>query len=105
VAIPVYQLHVRHAHEAVLKEDLYTMRNAIDQYAQDKGKAPQSLDDLISAGYMRAIPRDPFTGNNTSWQVVQEDVMQSLDQTAPGITDVHSGSNLTSSEGTAYSSW
>jgi general secretion pathway protein G len=105
VAIPVYQLHVHHAHEAVLKEDLYTMRNAIDQYAQDKGKAPQSLDDLISAGYMRAIPRDPFTGNNTSWQVVQEDVMQSLDQTAPGITDVHSGSNLTSSEGTAYSSW
>jgi general secretion pathway protein G len=105
VAIPVYQLHVRHAHEAVLKEDLYTMRNAIDQYAQDKGKAPQSLDDIVSAGYMRAIPKDPFTGNNTSWQVVQEDVMQSLDQTAPGITDVHSGSNLTSSEGTAYSSW
>lgn len=105
VAIPVYQLHVLHAREAVLKEDLYSMRNAIDQYSQDKAKAPQTLDDLVSAGYLRAIPKDPFTGNNTSWQPVQEDVLQSLDQTAPGITDVHSGSNLTSSEGTAYSSW
>jgi general secretion pathway protein G len=105
VAIPIYQIHVLHAHEAVLKEDLYTMRNAIDQYSQDKGKAPQSLDDLVSAGYMRAIPKDPFTNTNTSWQAVQEDVLQSLDQTAPGITDVHSGSNQTSSEGTAYSTW
>lgn len=104
-AIPVYRMHLLHAHEAVLKEDLYTMRNAIDQYTQDKSKAPQDLSDLVSAGYLRAIPKDPFTSNNTSWQVVQEDVLQSIDQTAPGITDVHSGSNLTSSEGTAYSSW
>ena len=104
-AIPVYRMHLLHAHEAVLKEDLYTMRNAIDQYTQDKSKAPQDLSDLVSAGYLRAIPKDPFTNNNTSWQVVQEDVLQSIDQTAPGITDVHSGSNLTSSEGTAYSSW
>lgn len=105
VAVPVYKMHILHAHETVLKEDLYTMRNAIDQYTQDKGKAPQDLSDVVSAGYLRAIPKDPFTGNNTSWQVVQEDVLESIDQTAPGITDVHSGSNLTSSEGTAYSSW
>lgn len=104
-AVPVYKLHLLHAHEAVLKEDLYTMRNAIDQYTQDKGKAPQDLSELVSAGYLRAIPRDPFTGDSASWQVVQEDVLQSLDQTAPGITDVHSGSNLTGSDGTAYSSW
>jgi general secretion pathway protein G len=104
-AVPVYRMHLLHANEAVLKEDLYTMRNAIDQYAQDKNKAPQDLSDLVSAGYLRAIPKDPFTNNNTSWQVVQEDVLQSIDQTAPGISDVHSGSTLTGSDGTAYSSW
>jgi general secretion pathway protein G len=105
VAIPIYQTHVIHAREAVLKEDLYSMRSAIDQYSQDKAKAPQSLDDLVSAGYLRAIPRDPFTNSNSTWQTVQEDVLESLDQTAPGITDLHSGSNLTGSDGTAYSSW
>ena len=105
VAIPVYQTHLRHANEAVLKEDLYTLRNAIDQYTQDKAKAPQSLDDIVSAGYLRMLPKDPFTNSNTSWQTVQEDVMESVDQTAPGISDVHSGSNATSTEGTAYSSW
>ena len=105
VAIPVYQTHLRHANEAVLKEDLYTLRNAIDQYTQDKAKAPQSLNDIVSAGYLRMLPKDPFTNSNTSWQTVQEDVMESVDQTAPGISDVHSGSNATSTEGTAYSSW
>lgn len=105
IAVPIYQTHVRHAHEAVLKEDLFTMRQAIDQYTQDKSKAPQSLDDLVSAGYIRAIPKDPFTNDSSSWQTVQEDTMMAIDQTQPGITDVHSGSNQTSTEGTAYSSW
>ncbi len=91
--------------EAFLKEDLYTLRNAIDQYTQDKAKAPQDLNDIVSAGYLRTLPRDPFTNSNTSWQTVQEDVLESVDQTAPGISDVHSGSNATSTEGTAYSSW
>jgi general secretion pathway protein G len=105
VAIPVYQLHLRHANEAVLKEDLYTLRNAIDQYTQDKSKAPQDLNDLVSAGYLRAIPKDPFTSSNSTWQTVQEDTMSAIDQTQPGITDVHSGSNLNGTDGTAYSSW
>ncbi|HYX52437.1 MAG TPA: prepilin-type N-terminal cleavage/methylation domain-containing protein [Candidatus Limnocylindrales bacterium] len=105
VAVPIYKLHVIHAHEAALKQDLRTMRDAIDQYVQDKGKAPQALDDLVSAGYMRVIPNDPFTHQNNTWQVVQEDTLQAIDQTQPGISDVHSGSSLTSSEGTAYSSW
>lgn len=105
VAIPRYQIHLRRAHEAVLKEDLHTLRDAIDQYTQDKSKAPQSLDDLVSAGYIRAIPKDPFTNDTASWQTVQEDTMMAIDQTEPGITDVHSGSNQTSTEGTAYSSW
>jgi general secretion pathway protein G len=105
VAVPVYQIHIKHANEAVLKQDLYTLRNAIDQYTQDKMKAPQTLDDLVSAGYLRALPKDPFTNASNTWQPVQEDVMMALDQTQPGITDVHSGSNLTSTEGTPYSSW
>jgi general secretion pathway protein G len=105
IAAPIYRNHILRANEAVLKQDLYTMRNAIDQYTQDKSKAPQSLDDLVSAGYLRQLPKDPFTNSNSSWQVTQEDALQSVDQTQPGISDVHSGSNLTSSEGTAYSSW
>jgi general secretion pathway protein G len=105
IAVPIYNIHLRHAKEAVLKEDLYSMRNAIDQYTQDKLKAPQDLSDLVSSGYLHALPKDPFTNSSETWQAVQEDVIMALDQTQPGITDVHSGSNLMSSEGTAYSSW
>ena len=105
VMIPVYRLHILHAHEAVLKEDLYNMRQAIDQFTQDKGKAPQDLNDIVSAGYLRAIPKDPFTNAADTWQTVQEDVLTSIDQTAPGITDVKSGSSQVSSDGTAYSTW
>src|SRR5215510_10571802 len=104
VMVPIYKIHVLHAKEAVLKEDLYHMRTAIDQYTQDKGKAPQALDDIVTAGYLHALPKDPFTHAN-DWQTVQEDVLTSIDQTQPGISDVKSSSNLISSEGTAYSSW
>src|SRR5262249_28900658 len=61
VMIPVYKMHILHANEAVLKQDLRHMRDAIDQYTQDKGKAPQDLNDLVSSGYLHAIPKDPFT--------------------------------------------
>ena len=105
VAVPVYRVHLLHANEAALKEDLYTLRNSIDQYTEDKSKAPQDLNDLVTAGYLRMLPKDPFTNSNSSWQPVQEDVLTSIDQTQPGISDVHSGSNSTSSEGTPYSSW
>lgn len=105
IAIPVYRQHLLHAKEAVLKEDLYSMRNAIDQYVQDKGKAPQDLNDLVTAGYLRLLPKDPFTDSNSSWQPVQEDVLTSVDQTEPGISDVHSGSSATGSDGTAYNTW
>ena len=104
IMVPVYKIHLLHANEAVLKEDLYHMRNAIDQYTQDKGKAPQTLDDIVSAGYLHAIPKDPFT-HAADWQVLQEDVLESVDQTAPGISDVKSASTGTSSEGTPYNSW
>ena len=105
IAVPVYTQHLRHAKEAVLKEDLYSMRSSIDQYTQDKNKAPQDLNDLVAAGYLHALPKDPFTNASDTWQPVQEDVMMALDQTQPGITDVHSGSNQMSSEGTAYNTW
>jgi|SRR6476620_7789705 general secretion pathway protein G len=105
IMVPVYKIHILHANEAVLKEDLYHMRTAIDQYTQDKNKAPQALGDLVTAGYLHAIPKDPFTHSAETWQVVQEDVMESVDQTAPGISDVKSGSSLVSSEGTTYSTW
>ena len=105
VMVPVYKIHLLHANEAVLKQDLRNMRDAIDQYSQDKQKAPQTLEDIVSAGYLHAIPKDPFTHATDTWQVVQEDVLTALDQSEPGITDVKSGSSLISSEGTPYSSW
>ncbi|HEU4415691.1 MAG TPA: type II secretion system protein [Candidatus Angelobacter sp.] len=105
VMVPIYKTHIVHANEAVLKEDLYNMRVAIDQYTQDKGKAPQALDDIVTAGYLHAIPKDPFTHASDSWQTVMENVTESIDQTEPGISDVKSGSSLTSTEGTAYSTW
>lgn len=90
--------------ESLLKEDLYTIRHAIDLYSQDKSASPQSLEDLVRAGYLRDIPVDPFTKSNRTWKIVREDVLQSIDRTAPGMTDVHSGSDTISSEGTPYSS-
>ena len=104
IAIPNYRRSIVRARESVLKDDLFTMRSVIDQYTLDKQKAPQSLDDLVSAGYLKAIPRDPMT-NTTEWTVQQEDSLMAVDQQEPGIVDVHSTSNTTSSEGTPYSSW
>lgn len=106
IAIPIYIQAIVRAKESVLRQDLFTMRQVIDQYTLDKQKAPQSLDDLVSAGYMRQIPVDPFTGKSDTWRPVQEDVVEDPSVTGePGITDVHSGSNQTGSDGTAYSSW
>ena len=81
------------------------MRDQIDNYTMDKEKAPQALQDLVDAGYLRKIPKDPFTSSEETWQVENSDTLISLDQTEPGISDVHSGSNLVGTDGTAYSSW
>ena len=105
IAVPNYIAAVKAAKESVLKEDLHIMRNAIDSYTMDKQKAPQSLQDLVDAGYLKSIPTDPFTRTSDGWVVNQSDDMHSLDQTEPGITDVHSGSTETSSSGSQYSSW
>jgi general secretion pathway protein G len=89
----------------VLKEDLRTLRSAIDSYTMDKQKAPQSLDDLLQDGYLKAIPEDPMTKSSTTWQTDSTDDMHSLDQTDPGIDNVHSGSDEAGSDGQAYNTW
>jgi general secretion pathway protein G len=104
VAMPVYNQSIVQARESVLRSNLATLRSVISQYTLDKQKAPQSLDDLVTAGYLRQVPVDPMT-REPNWEVAQEDVLMAVDQQDPGITDVHSASNATASDGTAYSSW
>jgi general secretion pathway protein G len=105
VAIPIYSRSIVRAKESVLKNNLFTMRTVIDEYTYDKQKAPQSLNDLVSDGYMRQIPVDPITGTADSWRVIMEDASNTVNQSEPGIFDVRSGSDKTSLEGTPYSEW
>lgn len=105
IAIPSYTNNVRNAREAVLKEDLHAMRTAIDSYTVDKQKAPQTLDDLVQAGYLKSLPVDPFTHRSDTWVPVQSDSLSTVDQTEPGIDDVHSGAQQTASDGTSYNTW
>ena len=104
VAVPIYTMSVTRAKESVLKQNLFTLRTVIDEYTYDKAKAPQSLQDLVSEGYLRQIPFDPMTGQ-ADWQPVMEDAVQSVNQTEPGIFDVRSKSDKKSLEGTSYSEW
>ena len=105
IAIPSFVASIKNAKEAVLKEDLHVLRNAIDSYTMDKQKAPQSLDDLIQDGYLKAVPDDPMTKSSTTWVTDSTDSMHSLDQTDPGIDDIHSGSDETGSDGQPYNTW
>jgi general secretion pathway protein G len=84
---------------------LYVLREAIDSYTMDKQKAPQSLDDLVQEGYLKEVPQDPMTRAKDSWVTDTSDAMHSLDQTEPGIDDIHSGSQELGSDGQPYSSW
>jgi general secretion pathway protein G len=104
IAVPVYNNAILRAKEATLRQDLFTLRDVISQYTLDKKKAPQALEDLVQANYIRQIPKDPFTGQ-ANWTADQEDSQMAVDQTEPGIVDVHSSSNLTGTDGTAYSTW
>ena len=105
VAIPSFVGAIKQAREAVLKEDLHVLRAAIDSYTMDKEKAPQSLDDLVQEGYLKEVPVDPMTRAKDSWVTDTSDAMHSLDQTEPGIDDIHSGSQELGSDGQPYSSW
>lgn len=106
IAAPTYQVAVVRAREAVLRDDLYTMRKLIDEFTLDKQRPPSTLDELVEAGYLRSgIPVDPFTGSNQTWRTDTEDVPIGPAQIVPGIVDVHSGSDDTSLEATVYSTW
>jgi general secretion pathway protein G len=105
IAAPRYQQSILRAKETVLKQNLYNLRNAIDQYTMDKQRAPQSLDDLVAAGYFRQIPVDPMTGE-ANWQTTTDETLMSIDQQESGITDVHSASTNVSSDGSqTYDQW
>jgi general secretion pathway protein G len=105
VAIPKYQSVVLQTKETVLKDNLCDMRRVIDQYIKDKQTVPQSLQDLVQAGYFRQLPVDPMTNSSSSWKPVIGAVVVSPGKTGRGITDLRSGSNSISSNGTAYSTW
>ncbi len=105
VAVPIYSQSVLRARESVLRQNLFTLRSLISQYTLDKQQAPQSLDDLIQAHYLKLIPKDPITGS-PDWTVDQEDSsIMSVDQQESGIDDVHSSSASLSTDGTAYNTW
>jgi general secretion pathway protein G len=109
VALPAYNQSIQRARESVLKQNLFTLRSVISQYTLDKQKAPQALDDLVSAGYLKQIPTDPITGKNDTWVPDQDtETIMSLDQQGGdegGIIDVHSGSQAVGSDGTPYNTW
>lgn len=105
IALPRFTGAIRSARESVLKEDLAVMRSAIDSYTMDKQKGPGTLEDLVNDGYLRAIPIDPMTQSNSTWSTEQADALHSLDQTDPGIDDVHSGSDEQGSDGQPYNAW
>lgn len=104
IAVPMYQKSVIRAKESVLRQNLFTLRVVIDEYTYDKTKAPQSLQDLVSEGYLRQLPVDPMTGE-ADWNIIMEDALTSVNQTEPGIYDIRSKSDKKSLEGTPYNEW
>ena len=103
ITLPQYQKTIMHTREAVLRDDLFKMRSLLDQFAADKGRLPQSLDELVTEGYMRELPVDPFTSQK-DWAITTGEDPNSMTG-EQGITDVHSSSAEISSEGTPYSEW
>jgi len=104
IALPMYNRAILQAREAKLHQNLATLNKVIQEYSLDKKKAPQALDDLVQAGYLKFIPED-ITGRSDSWKTDTEDPQNAYDPNEPGITGVHSGSDETASDGTVYSSW
>jgi len=105
IGMAEYRNGVIRAQEAVLKEDLFRMRDALEQYHADKQKYASALDDLVTAGYLRAIPKDPFTQSSDSWVPVQAEPDESDPEAQLGIYDVKSGSERTALDGSKYSEW
>lgn len=104
MAIPIYQKSIVRAKEAVLRSNLMTLRTQIDNYTYDKEKAPQTLQDVVSDGYLRKVPIDPIT-NTDHWTLIMEDATQAINQSEPGIFEIHSTSDKIGLDGTPYSDW
>ena len=100
-----YRQSVQFARESVLRDDLFKLRDAIDQYYADKNQYPPTLGDLVTAGYVRALPKDPITNSVDSWQAIPAEPDPGNPSVAPGVYDVKSGSELTSLDGSRYSDW
>lgn len=105
MAMAGYRNSVTLAQEAVLREDLFRMRDAIDQYYADKNKYPATLDALVSEGYLRALPEDPFTRSSATWQEEPAEPDASNPNAEPGVYNVRSGSDRIATNGTPYSEW
>jgi general secretion pathway protein G len=105
IGLTQYQNSVTHSREAVLKEDLFRLRDAIDQYYADKGQYPTSLDALVSDHYLRAIPEDPLTRSATTWQTIPAEPDPNNPTAEAGVFDVKSGSDGTALDGTKYADW
>ncbi|MGA3025611.1 MAG: prepilin-type N-terminal cleavage/methylation domain-containing protein [Bryobacteraceae bacterium] len=105
IAVPIYNHVITRSRESVLRNNLFTIRTLLDEYTYDKQKAPQSLQDLVSEGYLRDVPVDPITNSKDTWKVIMEDPNNAMNPQDPGIYDVRSGSDRTSLEGTPYSDW
>lgn len=105
IAIPSFVQNVRRAKEAVLREDLQTMRGAIESFTYDKQKAPQTGDELVQSGYLKAMPKDPITQRTDTWIFDQGSNLTTVDETQSGIDNVHSGAQQVSTEGSSYSTW
>ena len=105
IAMVQYRQSVQLARESVLKDDLFKMRDAIDQYYADKTQYPSTIDDLVSAGYLRSLPKDPITNTTDSWQAVPAEPDPNNPAVASGVYDVKSGSDQTAMDGSRYSDW
>ena len=105
IALPVYQKSIVRAKESVLRSNLQSLRTMIDEYTIDKQKAPESLDALVSEGYLRQVPQDPITNSNQTWRVIMEDTPVGGSTASPGVFDVKSGSDQKALDGTMYADW
>ncbi len=105
IALPIYQKSIMRAKESVLRNNLFTLRTMIDEYTIDKQKAPDTLQTLVSEGYLRQVPQDPITNSDQTWRVIMEDTPVGGSTASPGVFDVKSGSDKTALDGTLYSDW
>lgn len=105
IAVPIYQKSITRAKESVLRNNLFTIRTMIDEYTVDKQKAPDSLEDLVSDGYLRQVPQDPMTSSDQTWKPIMEETPVGGSSSSPGLFDVRSGSDKKALDGSSYSDW